>query len=269
MTSDLMTSYREAEKSSVLLSGVASLLRPFRSRDALEGGAPEMPAPPRGVNPLGPFPFEQFEHYRRDRDGWRRCMSATLALLGHANRVIDTAEQIILEQEERIKRLESLATSDELTGLANRRGFQEAFRRELDRCERKLSNGGLLILIDLDNFKAINDNHGHQAGDACLRLVGKTLQNEVRTMDVAARLGGDEFVLLLVNTGKADASARAQGIAERLNRLSFAWGGDEIRIGASFGLEAYKAGDTGDSIFDAADIDMYASKNRRKLQDGL
>jgi diguanylate cyclase (GGDEF)-like protein len=255
MTTDAAT-YREAEKS-VIRSGVNSLLRPFRVP-----AEEEETQAARGANL-----FEIFEQYRRDRDGWRRCMSATLALLGHANRVIDKAELIIHQQEERIRRLESLATSDELTGLVNRRGFEAALRRELDRCERKLSAGGLLILIDLDNFKMINDKYGHLVGDAALRLVAQTLQCEIRTMDVASRLGGDEFVLLLSNTSKADASARAQTIADRLNRLSLVWEGEEIRIGASFGLEAYKAGDSGDRIFGAADVDMYASKNRRKLKE--
>jgi diguanylate cyclase (GGDEF)-like protein len=123
-------------------------------------------------------------------------------------------------------------------------------------------------MIDLDNFKTINDSFGHQAGDACLRLVGQALQSEVRAMDIAARLGGDEFVLLLVNTTKEDAAARVQDIAARLNRLSLAWDGDEIRVGASFGLESYKAGDVCEKIFSAADLSMYASKNDRKLKQG-
>ena len=93
--------------------------------------------------------------------------------------------------------MEELATTDFLTGLHNGAGFDAAFAKEIDRTGRGLSKGGLLVIIDLDNFKMINDMYGHQAGDACLKLVAQTLAHEIRTMDTAARLGGDEFILLL------------------------------------------------------------------------
>ena len=202
--------------------------------------------------------------YEHDRDGWQRCMAATVALLNHAHRMIETAENTIKEQNKRIHSLETIATTDELTGIKNRRGFFEAFAGELDRCDRGLSEGGLLMLIDLDNFKAINDTHGHQAGDASLRLVARTLQNEVRMMDTAARLGGDEFVLIFSNTNKQSIAPRAQALAWQLNHLSLAWYGEEIPVRASLGLQPYKAGDDMDKIFNAADSALYADKFRRK-----
>ena len=191
-------------------------------------------------------------------------MSATLALLKQAHNMIEQAEDTIFAQEQRIRQLEKVATTDELTGMLNRRGFYDAFTGELERCNRGLIKGGLLVLIDLDNFKAINDTYGHLAGDAALRLVGRTLKNEIRAMDAAARLGGDEFVLLLSHTTKSDAASRAQNIGWKLNNLSLAWYGEEIPVRASLGLKAFVAGDTADMIFNAADAGLYQQKEVRK-----
>lgn len=207
------------------------------------------------------------EKYEQDRDGFRRCMGATVALLKYAHEMLDRAEALIESQARRIAALEDLTTTDELTGLKNRRGFFEAFTQDLDRCNRGLSAGGLLILVDLDNFKAVNDTYGHLAGDACLRLVARTLANEIRVMDAAARLGGDEFVLLLSNTTKGEAAARAQDLAWQLNRLALAWYGESIPVRASLGLQGYKAGDGADRVFGEADLRLYADKDRKKKRE--
>ena len=210
------------------------------------------------------------EQQTAEKEGRDRCMGATVALLKYAHKMIERAEGTIKAQEDRIKDLEKIATHDELTGIKNRRGFYESFTRELDKCERGISQGGLLVLIDLDNFKTINDVHGHMAGDACLRLVARTLENEIRAMDVVARLGGDEFVILLSNTSKEGAAGRAQNLAWQLNHLSMAWYGEELPIRASLGLRSYGKGDRADRIFNDADIALYANKRSRsrKRKDG-
>lgn len=207
--------------------------------------------------------FNLLEQHALEQDGRDRTMSTTVALLKHAHRMIENAELTISKQSDRISHLEELATTDDLTGIINRRGFFDAFIRELDRCERGHSSGGLLVLIDLDNFKMINDVYGHMAGDSCLRLVARTLCEEIRTMDIAARLGGDEFVLLLSNTTKREAAKRAQELGWRLNNLSLAWYGDIIPVRASLGLKSYRKGDKAEVIFNAADIKLYASKKRK------
>ncbi len=208
--------------------------------------------------------FETLEQHAREKDGWERSMAATLALLKQAHGMIEQAEDTIFAQEQRIRQLEKVATTDELTGMLNRRGFYDAFTGELERCKRGLTKGGLLVLIDLDNFKAINDTYGHLAGDAALRLVGRTLKNEIRAMDAAARLGGDEFVLLLSHTTKSDAASRAQSIGWKLNNLSLAWHGEEIPVRASLGLKGFAAGDSAETIFNAADVGLYQQKEARK-----
>jgi diguanylate cyclase (GGDEF)-like protein len=204
------------------------------------------------------MPLQDFSY-----DGFSRLMANTLALLDHAHKVIDEAEQKIKLQEKRIEELQSLSVTDELTSLRNRRGFYEAFLAELDRCDRSQSQGGLLVLVDLDNFKIINDTYGHAAGDACLKLVARTLKDQVRVMDTSARLGGDEFVLLLSNTSKEDATKRAHALAWQLNNLSLAWYGEEIAVRASLGLKSFGCGDCADKIFNDADMQLYASKSLR------
>src|SRR5690606_6034710 len=115
-----------------------------------------------------------------------------------------------------------------------------------------------------DNFKAINDTYGHQAGDAALKLVAATLAADIRAMDTAARLGGDEFVLLLANTDRARAAARARDLVGKLHSLSLIWFGTEIPIRASLGLREYAKGDTPARIFGDADAAMYESKRVNK-----
>ena len=191
--------------------------------------------------------------------------STTMHLLRQAQKSLETAQARIREQEERIAHLEQIATTDELTGICNRRGFFTQFYKELDRATRGQSEGGLLILIDLDNFKAINDTYGHQAGDAALKLVAATLSADIRLMDTAARLGGDEFVLLLANTDRIKAAARARDLIGRLNALSLIWLGAEIPVRASLGLREYVSGDTAERIFGDADTAMYESKLGNKF----
>lgn len=208
--------------------------------------------------------FEVLDQHALDKEGWERSTAATLALLKQAHHMIEQAEDTIFTQAQRIRHLETVATTDELTGMLNRRGFYDAFHADLDRCNRGLIKGGLMVLIDLDNFKNINDTYGHLAGDAALRLVANTLKAEIRAMDSAARLGGDEFVLLLSHTNKRDAAARAQSIGWKLNNLSLVWNGEEIPVRASLGLKEFVAGEAADTIFNAADKGLYQQKEARK-----
>lgn len=198
------------------------------------------------------------------RDGWDRKMSVTLGYLKDAQTRLDEAEAHIAALQNRIETLEALTTTDDLTGISNRRGFHQAFLAELERCRRGASKGGLLVMIDLDNFKPVNDRFGHPAGDAVLKLVGRTLVDEIRRTDIAARIGGDEFVLLLTNTTSDEATARAQTIAWQLNNLSLAWDGHIIPVQASIGLKPFGANDRPEAIISSADDTLYASKTRRK-----
>lgn len=185
-------------------------------------------------------------------------------LLKSAYTMLERAEKDLAKKNARIHDLEAMLTTDELTGLTNRRGFYKHFVRELDRTNRGENEGGLLIMIDLDFFKEINDTFGHLAGDEALKLVGQFLQQFMRSYDVAARLGGDEFIVLMPNTNTAKALQRAQLLEKELNALSFDFNGTMINIHGSLGLREYAQGDTVDTIINEADQDMYKQKETRK-----
>ena len=195
---------------------------------------------------------------------WPHDLETTIRLLMTSQSKLDMAELKLNEQVEHIRNLEQQTITDSLTGLLNRRGFEQAFDRECDRTKRFLSKGGVFILVDLDNFKVINDKYGHNCGDACLKLMGMAIQNSVRSMDTAARLGGDEFVIILPDSEKQDIAIRAQKLIKDLNRLSLVWDGEEVAIRASAGLKAYGINDTPESIFAGADKKLYQNKKIRR-----
>jgi diguanylate cyclase (GGDEF)-like protein len=121
------------------------------------------------------------------------------ALVEQALALAEEREAQLRAQESRIRELESLSVTDPLTGLLNRRGFQEAMERTLAACRRH-GEDGVLAYIDLDGFKQVNDSFGHGAGDTMLRHVAALLTRTVRATDYIARLGGDEFAIVFTNT---------------------------------------------------------------------
>jgi len=198
---------------------------------------------------------------------WWRTQSATMALLKHAYKIIHTAEDRITQQEKRIKTLEAQVQTDDMTGLYNRRGFELTFDREKGRINRNKSNGGLLIILDMDGFKLINDTYGHLAGDEALKLVGDILRKSIRSQDAAARLGGDEFAVMLVDIDKTVAIEKALQIQERLNALTMEWQGKIINLGASAGFSTYTGECDFCATFEKADLSLYEDKRLNKLKE--
>ena len=156
-----------------------------------------------------------------------------------------------------VEDLASAARTDVLTGLMNRRGFEEAFQLELERARR----GGhtLSVLVgDLDHFKQVNDRYGHHAGDRALIRAAHILERRQRRFDTVARLGGEEFALIVPDAGDHDAYM----LAERLRiALREAFDTQEIPITISFGVASFPAhGETYDALVAAADDALYAAK---------
>lgn len=174
------------------------------------------------------------------------------------------AEEKLTEQQERIAYLESLTMTDELTGLLNRRGFNGQFRRALAAARRQGSKGGMLVMIDLDGFKAINDTHGHPAGDAYLRHVARLLSARVRENDVVARLGGDEFAVLMTGADADVAETRARELAEAANADVMTWENTRLPIRFSIGAQAFAADADEEEVMRQADQRMYAQKSARR-----
>lgn len=177
---------------------------------------------------------------------------------------IAEAEQLMAEQRQRIDQLEGMVMTDELTGLYNRRGFIKHLTRELAITSRVDENAGMLMLIDLDSFKAINDTYGHPAGDACLETVARFLVHSLRDMDIVARQGGDEFAVILPRISRQNAKRRAKALADALNSLTFRWQGRDIPLAGSTGTSLYASGDSLDDVIARADRALYADKERRK-----
>jgi two-component system cell cycle response regulator len=155
----------------------------------------------------------------------------------------------------------SLATTDSLTGLLNRRAFLESTGRELARAKRyndRLS----VVLLDVDHFKQINDKRGHAAGDLVLSALGKLLNNTLRTCDIVARWGGEEFVLVLPSTSIDGAEQTAERVRDLLERADIKdANGDRIPVTASFGVATYSGSENLEQMVDRADRAMYLAKS--------
>lgn len=184
--------------------------------------------------------------------------------LGHCQVAGEPAAVVFIRDMTEVRRLQDdmqyQATHDSLTGLANRWMFGQHFEHAIQRAHRSGQTLGLLLL-DLDDFKGINDAHGHVVGDQVLMEVARRLRGALRAGDVLSRLGGDEFTVLLPELASL---AQAQQVAEKLQRLLGApcrLQGCEVRLGASIGLACYPADaqDT-DTLMRYADMAMYAAK---------
>jgi chemotaxis family two-component system sensor kinase Cph1 len=169
-------------------------------------------------------------------------------------------------------RLAGLASTDSLTGLANRRSFDEHLQREWARAGRTHKPLALIIL-DLDFFKQYNDQYGHVAGDECLKLVAKALQEGRRVTDLAARIGGEEFSLLLPDAEIEGAMSVAETVRDRIERLQLPHAKSPMGVvTASFGAAAATAGRTRttEDLVRAADRALYEAKRhgRNRLVQG-
>jgi diguanylate cyclase (GGDEF)-like protein len=137
-----------------------------------------------------------------------------LQLLAHAGQAPPPGDpHSAAWQQAMIDRLVELSSRDALTGLANRRAFEMALEREVDRVARS-GEPALLLALDIDHFKRVNDTQGHAAGDQVIRAVAAALMDSVRPMDLVARVGGEEFAIILPNC----ASTFGQTVAERIRR---------------------------------------------------
>ncbi len=152
-------------------------------------------------------------------------------------------------------RLAELATTDELTGIANQRAFRERLNQLVAEGER--GRAFVLCMADADHFKRINDTLGHPIGDQVLVKLAAALAREVRRVDQVARYGGEEFAVLLVDVDEATGAS----LAERLRRAIEATE-SPVRISASFGVAAYSRGMSGAELVEAADAALYAAKQQ-------
>jgi diguanylate cyclase (GGDEF)-like protein len=158
------------------------------------------------------------------------------------------------------QQLSRLATNDPLTGLVNARSFAARLTQELER-NRRYPRPLALLYLDLDDFKVINDSHGHQTGDAVLRLVADAMRSSVRQADIVGRLGGDEFAVLMPETDSALADAAAKRLAAGLRSV---FKGTPT-VTASIGVVSCSAPEANtDELLRRADQAMYDAKKAGK-----
>lgn len=170
---------------------------------------------------------------------------------------------------EELQALRTLAYRDPLTGLRNRRYFDERVQEELDRAERQGMHVSLLV-VDVDQFKSINDTYGHLAGDDVLRSVADFLESSIRKHDVCCRTGGDEFTIILVGANEFASRIVVNRIQNRLARANAT---RELQVSLSIGAATRISGDTdAKALIASADAAMYAekqSKHALKTSEGL
>ena len=167
----------------------------------------------------------------------------------------------VLDLEAASKRLSELSVRDELTGIFNRRYLFEILAREMERVRRHPAPVSVLLL-DIDHFKRVNDEHGHHAGDEVLRRFAKVAQKEVRSVDVLARYGGEEFSVLCTQTPAAAAGALV--VAERVRKAIEETAFDDVAKGlhvtVSIGVATYRPGESATELYVRADEALYRAK---------
>ena len=163
----------------------------------------------------------------------------------------------------KIAELEACAELDPMLDILNRRGFERELVRAISYVKR-YGTTAALVLIDLDGFKAVNDEYGHAAGDALLKAVARQLTAHVRASDIVARLGGDEFAVLMWNVNESHAAAKARELETVIAAASAGDGSTRYSVGASAGIVPLMGDATPEAISDAADKAMYARKKERR-----
>jgi diguanylate cyclase (GGDEF)-like protein len=181
----------------------------------------------------------------------------------HIERAENLAESSIpaIENARRYGEARKLAETDALTGLYNQRFFHETLRREVLRAQRYERNLALIV-FDVDDFKGINDQIGHLAGDRVLAQAADRLRDAVRSVDIPCRIGGDEFAVILPESSAQDADQLYRRVQSSMRGTAL--GPDEDRLRLSAGIAELQHGDTAAGLFERADAALYRAKDQGK-----
>jgi diguanylate cyclase len=181
-------------------------------------------------------------------------------LQGRLKKTLDDVETLRND----LSKLREEATTDSLTGLLNRRAFDEIILKEINEAKEQ-GNSLCLIMADMDHFKRINDSFGHLIGDHVLRKGAEIIKSFIKGKDIAARYGGEEFVIILPDTPKQGAITVAEKLRLLFETTQWKRKGNGDRIGSvtlSLGVASYIPGETADSFIERADKCLYDAKNR-------
>lgn len=165
---------------------------------------------------------------------------------------------LLLLQDRALRRIEQLIEVDVLTGLLNRRGFDERLRRLL---QRGAAQPPVLALLDVDHFKRINDTHGHAVGDAVLSGIGERLRETLRPFDLAVRLGGEEFAVIWAQAEPGDEARLGERLREAVGTAAFPTAAGPLAVTVSVGVaRARGANEAPEAVFSRADAALYDAK---------
>jgi diguanylate cyclase len=173
------------------------------------------------------------------------------------------AEEEIIKLQGELDKASVQARLDPLTGALNRRGLDEAFAREVSAARRKGSQL-CLAMLDIDNFKVLNDTHGHKTGDSALSHLVAVARNSMRPQDTMARYGGEEFVILLPDTALEHAVEAMQRLQRELTKRFFMQNNERLMITFSAGVALLDASETPEDAVKRADHAMYLAKRAGK-----
>src|SRR5665213_3452583 len=196
----------------------------------------------------------------------RKAQPASSAGLPIASNEKSIARRLRAELARALKRIDELqahADTDFLLDILNRRGFERELNRSIAYIKRYHASG-VLIVLDVDRLKPINDAFGHAAGDQVLKAVVAELQRQVRSSDVVGRLGGDEFALLLWHLSETDAHAKAAALEQAIDRLRFVFRGHTATAGVSAGVALLGPHAEAGNALEEADRAMYVRKAQRR-----
>lgn len=176
-----------------------------------------------------------------------------------ARKQVLTAEQRIEQLKGELELVSKLVHEDQLTGALNRRGLDDALAREAARAERK-GSPLCIALIDIDNFKKINDSYGHQVGDVVLVHLVSIIKETIRSNDLIGRYGGEEFLLLLPDSRIDEATAVTARLQRELAHKSVSWGNKQLQVTFSAGVATRQAGESDAALIQRADQALYEAK---------
>jgi diguanylate cyclase (GGDEF)-like protein/PAS domain S-box-containing protein len=206
---------------------------------------------------------EDFETVLKDAGGRQFYAQVSASLVEYEGEpAVFLSFSDITRRKEIENELMRLAATDSLTGLLNRRAFFEHGEREVARARR---NGKplCLLMLDLDNFKLVNDTHGHAAGDEVLRNMAETMQNALRETDLLGRVGGEEFAAILPEAALAGATDTAERLRKAIEARATVCNGRKIYVTASIGVSQFQAPDEQlDEVLKRADQAMYKAKSK-------
>ena len=173
-------------------------------------------------------------------------------------------ESRVRELEGELKRLSGEVSTDMLTQVSNRRGLMQAFELESARCQREPGTAMAVGLIDIDNFKRLNDTLGHAAGDLALQTLAAAMRDRLRPADHLARFGGEEFVVLMPGTAVDEASRVLTRLQRSLSEALFLHEGREVFVTFSAGVTAWRSGEALEPALERADEALYEAKRTGK-----